>query len=179
MTDVLDDPAVVAYLSALSRHLGEAPDRELVLDGVRQHIRDALAEGPADRPRVAAVLDELGDPASIASEAAGVEPRRESPFLQRRGGAILVVLLLALGGFVVPVIGWVAGVVLLWASRGWTVLDKLLGTLAPALLAVVLLGLSSLLPAEVRFSHLALVGGLVIGLILTGVYLLRRFQSSP
>lgn len=178
MTDVLDDPAVVAYLAALSRHLSDAPDRELVLDGVRQHIRDALAEGPVDRIRVAGVLDELGDPAAIASEATGSEPRREAPFLQQRGGAILVVLLLTLGGFVVPVIGWVAGVVLLCASRGWAVLDKLVGTLAPALLAVVLLGLSGLLPSEVRFSHLALIGGLVIGLILTGVYLLRRFQPS-
>jgi len=30
---------------------------------------------------------------------------------------------------VLPVIGWIVGVVLLWASNAWTVRDKLIGTL--------------------------------------------------
>ncbi|GAA4737980.1 hypothetical protein GCM10025783_05610 [Amnibacterium soli] len=48
--------------------------------------------------------------------------------LERRGGAVLVVLLLTLGAFVAPVIGWLVGVVLLWSSAGWRTLDKTLGT---------------------------------------------------
>ena len=58
-----------------------------------------------------------------------------------RGGTleILAVCLLLIGGALVPAIGWLAGVALLWASRAWTIGDKLLGTLvvpgglAPAL----------------------------------------------
>jgi hypothetical protein len=41
--------------------------------------------------------------------------------------AALVVLLI--GGVVVPLIGWIAGVVLLWISDAWTNREKLLGTL--------------------------------------------------
>ncbi len=42
---------------------------------------------------------------------------------------LLAVGLLLIGGVVVPVIGWVVGVVLLWASKAWTMRQKLLGTL--------------------------------------------------
>jgi hypothetical protein len=46
----------------------------------------------------------------------------------RRYDAVTVFLLLA-GGVIVPVAGWVAGAVMLLASRRWTVRDKLLGLL--------------------------------------------------
>ena len=53
------------------------------------------------------------------------------------------VLFLLFGGIVIPFLGWVVGVVLLWMSPRWTTRDKLLGTLvwpggllAPALLVV-------------------------------------------
>lgn len=39
------------------------------------------------------------------------------------------ILLLPLGSLVVPVVGWAAGVYLLWRSRAWTAREKLLGTL--------------------------------------------------
>ncbi|TCK27853.1 hypothetical protein [Pseudonocardia endophytica] len=42
---------------------------------------------------------------------------------------VATVLLLILGGFVVPVVGWFAGVVMLWAGSGWSAADKWLGTL--------------------------------------------------
>jgi hypothetical protein len=48
--------------------------------------------------------------------------------LERRGGSVLVVLLLTVGAFIAPVIGWLVGVVLLWSSAGWRTLDKMLGT---------------------------------------------------
>ncbi len=38
-------------------------------------------------------------------------------------------VLLLFGGIVFPVLGWLAGVVLLWASGRWTTAEKLLGTL--------------------------------------------------
>jgi hypothetical protein len=54
------------------------------------------------------------------------------------------VILLLIGGIVLPFVGWVVGVVLLWASSRWRISDKVLGTLVwpgglGALLAVLLL----------------------------------------
>lgn len=46
----------------------------------------------------------------------------------RRYDAVTVFLLLA-GGVIVPVAGWVAGAVMLLASRRWTLRDKLAGLL--------------------------------------------------
>jgi hypothetical protein len=46
----------------------------------------------------------------------------------RRYDAVTVFLLLA-GGVIVPVAGWVAGAVMLLASRRWTLQDKLVGLL--------------------------------------------------
>lgn len=42
---------------------------------------------------------------------------------------VATVLLLILGGFVVPVVGWFAGVVMLWAGTGWSAGEKWIGTL--------------------------------------------------
>jgi hypothetical protein len=41
----------------------------------------------------------------------------------------ITVFLLPLGGIVIPVLGWLVGVVLLWASKVWTFREKVLGTL--------------------------------------------------
>jgi hypothetical protein len=46
----------------------------------------------------------------------------------RRYDAITVFLLLV-GGVILPVVGWVAGAVMLLASRRWTFRDKLIGLL--------------------------------------------------
>jgi hypothetical protein len=46
----------------------------------------------------------------------------------RRYDAVTVVLILV-GGVIVPVAGWMAGAVMLLASRRWTVRDKLIGLL--------------------------------------------------
>lgn len=50
---------------------------------------------------------------------------------------VATVLVLMLGGFVVPVAGWLAGVVMLWANPRWSAGDKWLGTLVwPAVVVV-------------------------------------------
>lgn len=41
---------------------------------------------------------------------------------------IIAVVLLLIGAFIVPVVGWVVGVVLMWSSKAWTRGQKLLGT---------------------------------------------------
>jgi hypothetical protein len=44
-------------------------------------------------------------------------------------GDLLAVVGLVVGSLVLPVVGWLVGLVLLWRSRSWTTLEKLLGTL--------------------------------------------------
>lgn len=58
--------------------------------------------------------------------------RRASGFgvpRERAGGhEIWALILLLIGGVVLPVVGWIIGVVLLWSSRVWTTREKLAGT---------------------------------------------------
>ncbi|MBW0102727.1 hypothetical protein [Pseudonocardia sp. KRD291] len=50
---------------------------------------------------------------------------------------VLTVLMLMLGGFVLPVVGWLAGVVMLWNGTAWSTAQKWLGTLVwPVIVAV-------------------------------------------
>jgi hypothetical protein len=92
------------------------------------------------------VLDQLGDPRAIV-DAAGA-PAQAAP----GGLEIAAVVLLLVGGIVIPFVGWVVGCVLLWASPRWQRRDKLLGTLvwpggllAPAivLLAAAAIGITA------------------------------------
>lgn len=62
----------------------------------------------------------------------------------------VTMLFLAFGGIVLPVVGWVTGVVLMWNSRSWTRRQKLAGTL------IVLLGAAAA-------SGVMVVGGASIG----------------
>lgn len=76
-------------------------------------------------------------------------PADDRPFaeqiLERRGFAVTAALFVMLGGIVVPFIGWVAGLVMLWRSRAWTLRQKWIATLVPiAATAAVLLVLALL-----------------------------------
>lgn len=53
------------------------------------------------------------------------------------GRETTAVVLLAGAGIVVPVLGWLVGVALLWTSRLWTIAEKLLATLiTPGMLLI-------------------------------------------
>jgi hypothetical protein len=41
---------------------------------------------------------------------------------------VVAIVLLLVGGLIVPLVGWVVGVVLLWVSDAWKVRDKVIGT---------------------------------------------------
>jgi Protein of unknown function (DUF1700) len=122
------DKLVEDYLKSLNLELRDLPRarrRELV-DEIAEHI----AEGRAgleveDELSIRTLLDRIGTPEDIAAEA------RERFGVQRRSGALDVValILLLVGGVVLPVIGWFVGVVLLWSSSVWTAREKLIGTL--------------------------------------------------
>ncbi|ADB50399.1 HAAS signaling domain-containing protein [Conexibacter woesei] len=149
------DRLVDDYLDRLEDELADAPSsrrRELV-DEISTHIeeaRAALADGGTEA-EVRMLLDRLGDPAEIAAgvyedapPAAPAAPARAAYGWAER----ITLFLLPVGGLLIPLIGWFAGVVLLWTSDAWTTKDKLIGTFVlpggyVALVWVTLMGGSS------------------------------------
>jgi hypothetical protein len=148
------------------------------------------------------VLGRLGDPADIAAEARyrfGVEPRKHGGVLE-----VSALILLLVGGIVIPLAGWLIGVVLLWVSRVWSTRDKLIGTLVVPgglglafYLVVIASGPSTSCSTETDVAgHVLsstcggggvsagdilvyiLLGALVVGPIVTTVYLARRMRSG-
>jgi hypothetical protein len=122
------DTLVDNYLRDLQAELRDlpAPRQREILAEVSEHITEARATLDADtEAAIRTVLERLGDPADIAAEARerfGVQRppvRPATPWLE----VIALVLL------VIPFVGWVVGVVLVWLSRLWTTRDKLIGTL--------------------------------------------------
>ncbi|MEJ2869911.1 hypothetical protein WCD74_19235 [Actinomycetospora sp. OC33-EN08] len=115
---------------------------------------------------------------TVTTDAAGPSPCRPA---QSEGYSVATVLLLVVGGFVVPVAGWFAGVVMLWAGPRWTVADKWLGTLVwPAVVVVPLAaGLATAAVAGRDLGPGVLAGGVVgvvavlVGLPWAFVHLLR------
>jgi hypothetical protein len=148
--DPMATQAVKEYLHDLEAELRDLPRsrRQELLGEIHDHIDSALADAPArDEAEVRNVLDRLGDPSDIAEEARqrfGV-PKAKSGALE-----IAALILLPIGGIILPVIGWFIGVILLWSSRVWTAGEKLAGTLLfpgglllPAALGLGLVGVRS------------------------------------
>jgi len=122
------DALILRYLQDLEAELHDLPAnrRQELLEEVGEHIAAARAGlDPETEADIRTVLERLGDPADIAAEARerfGVQPpppRPATPWLE----VIALVLL------VIPFVGWVVGVVLVWLSRLWTTRDKLIGTI--------------------------------------------------
>jgi hypothetical protein len=127
MTTITSDPLVRRYLAELraaTRHLPRRR-REELLEEIRAHIEDALPPN-ASEADIRTTLERLGDPTTIAAEE-GARVETMAP----RAGALewFAVVLLLVGGVVLPVVGWFVGVVLLWSSAVWRTRDKILGTL--------------------------------------------------
>lgn len=130
------DRLVDDYLDRLELELADFPSarrRELVQE-ISEHIAEARAELDSESEAdVRNLLDRMGDPADIASEAREVpaEAAADAPPAERRRSSALdiaALILLLVGGVVFPVIGWLIGVVLLWISDSWTTNEKLVGT---------------------------------------------------
>src|SRR5262245_10778943 len=131
MNTTVADQLVAGYLARLDAALSDLPAarREELLEQVREHIATARAElgDEAGEAQIRTLLDRLGDPATIAAEA-GERPAEPTPARPgwREIGALV---LLPIGGIVIPVIGWFIGVALLWSSDHWSARSKLIGTL--------------------------------------------------
>ena len=123
------DALILRYLQDLESELHDLPAnrRQELLDEVGEHIAAARAGlDPETETGVRTMLERLGDPAEIAAEARerfGVQPRPPRPATPWLEVIALVLL-------VIPFVGWVVGVVLVWLSRLWTTRDKLIGTIA-------------------------------------------------
>jgi uncharacterized membrane protein len=139
---------VERYLRELSAALSAMPDAERadVVAGIREHIDASLPNQPTDAD-IERVLGGLGDPLAIAAEAGGgpqasVEPN--IPMLRRSWVPAATALSLMLGvlfsWLVVPILFWLAGVVLLWASPLWRTAEKILGTVVFVVAPPVVLG---------------------------------------
>jgi hypothetical protein len=140
------DELIEEYIDRLetaTRTLPSARRAELLAE-IKEHIKITLSQSQDQgEATVRSILDRLGAPEDIAREAgAGLPP--ESPAHTETTGPprvgafeLVTVILLLIGGIVVPVLGWIVGVVLLWASARWTTRDKMIGTLVlPGGLAV-------------------------------------------
>jgi uncharacterized membrane protein len=120
---------VRSYLDQLDRALRDLPrDRRLeIVRDIQWHIDGAIAA--LEEPSGAAIeqiLDGLGTPEDIARAAYEEQPPVRARMATRD---LAAVILLLVGGLVLPLVGWVIGVVLLWSSTAWRTKDKLIGTL--------------------------------------------------
>jgi uncharacterized membrane protein len=127
------DKLVDDYLERLDRALAGIPRvrRTEVCEEIAAHIAEARSTLDAeDEAAVRTLLDRLGDPADIAAEAAERPAPAAAPARPRGSGwDVVALILLLIGGVIFPVVGWLVGVVILWASATWTTREKLVGTL--------------------------------------------------
>jgi hypothetical protein len=122
------DKLVDDYLKRLDRELAGFPRarRHELVDEISEHIAEARADVESENEAaIRTLLDRLGDPEDIAAEARerfGARPKGS-------GWDVVALIMLLVGGVILPVIGWIIGVVLLWVSETWTTREKLVGTL--------------------------------------------------
>ena len=125
------DELINEYLDRLEEELADFPStrrRELVQE-ISAHIAEARASlENEDEASIRNLLDRMGDPADIAAEAAG-PPAAEAPPPPSgenpgSGWDVAALVMLLVGGLILPVVGWFVGVVLLWTSETWSTRRK-------------------------------------------------------
>lgn len=157
----LDHPEVTRFLARLDTAAAALPPgrREELGAEIREHLADALRRTDGDEVAVRQALDRLGSPEDIVaaespadtgpvdgSPALSVAPPGWPPPPSSPWGPLEVatVLLLTVGGFVLPLVGPVAGLVCAWVSVRWTRREKVVATvlalLQPVLLVMLLAG---------------------------------------
>ena len=182
MTTDTSNPLVRRYLDDLRATTRQLPRgrREELFAEIEAHIADALPPD-ASETQVRDVLEQLGEPGAIAEE-----ERERLGIARPRSGALewIAIVMLLIGGLIIPIAGWFVGVVLLWSSRVWTVRDKLLGTLVVpgGLLLPVYAGLYAvnMVSGEVprQTAGTAILVVLLVAPILTAIHLARKAVSA-
>ena len=197
MTAISLHPLAGDYLERVRRAGQGVPARErlreLLVDIRRTFFAEAI-DPEASSAEALTVLDRLGEPEEII---AAERPDATVSADGRGTGEWAAIFLLLLGGFVFG-LGWIVGLILLWSSRAWSTMDKLIGTVVipGGLAASVYVLLLYRVPASRSISHCWSVGGpthcisgpssgpsafavaalLVVGVspIFTAIYLARR-----
>jgi hypothetical protein len=130
-------------IDEITAHIAEARRAGPATSGDSSSVRNILERlgDPADIVRAAAdhhasyPASDAATSSELPGLAAGPAPGGHSPgggyaAPARLGGLeISAVIFLLIGGIVIPFIGWLVGVVLLWVSPRWGRSDKLMGTL--------------------------------------------------
>jgi uncharacterized membrane protein len=129
------DKLVERYLKHLDVELDDLPRdrRREIVDEISGHIAEARADLEQETESdVRNILEGLGDPAEIATDARErfeVSPPAKPGRSEPGGVEIGALIMLLVGGLVLPVIGWIVGVILLWTSNIWNTRDKIIGTI--------------------------------------------------
>lgn len=148
------------YLARLDTALRDVPH------GIASEIRAGIAEelSSLEPDAAQARIAQLGDPEQIAREAmdaagqlsvmpAVVAAPPRTPLTRTRGFAVAAAIALGGGGFVVPIVGWFAGVVMVLMSAMWRTWEKLVAVLLPfatVALMVAVTALAAVLAPEVH-----------------------------
>jgi hypothetical protein len=146
MSTTAPNPLIDSYIKQLRARARTLPrgHRDELIQQIQEHLREALPPGSTE-VEVRNALDQLGEPDAIVAE----EFDRLGIQLAKAGKLEwAVIVLLPFGAFLIPILGWVLGVILLWASRVWSLREKLIGTLLipgglSAVLFLALIGLGS------------------------------------
>lgn len=128
---------VTNYLHELSDALADVPRdvRDDIVAGVREEL-EGLDEADAQ-----ARMAELGDPLFIAAAARGDLP---APALDSRALPTVAALAVMLGGLVIPVVGWLAGIVFMWMSPVFTRRTKVVVTILPAVVGLLVFAIATI-----------------------------------
>jgi hypothetical protein len=165
-------PLVEDYLRRLEAAAGKLPrSRRKELMSETQGYLDQAIKPDASAIEIKGMLGALGTPEQLVAEDRP-KPKPEPDGLE--GSAIT---LLAVGGLFIG-IGWFFGVYLLWRSRVFSLVDKLIGTLLwPGGLASAVIVAIVYLASDPTAGWLVAIGVLAVPL-LTAAYLTWRLRRS-
>jgi uncharacterized membrane protein len=129
MTTATPHPLVRGYLRELHENVRTLPraHRDELVQQIEEHLDEAIAPGSSEAD-VRNALDRLGRPEAIVAEEfdrLGIQPAAAGKL------EWFTVFLLPFGFVVIPILGSVVAVMLLWTSRVWTTRQKVIGTLLP------------------------------------------------
>jgi len=138
MTNSTTDRLVDDYLKRLADAAQELPParRSELVDEIREHIAASMTAGTGtDETSVRTMLDRLGEPADIVAAAVELDPPEDpahpqTPHRRQQGiGLELGAVIMLTAGSLIPIIGWLIGVILLWSSGLWRRSEKVVATL--------------------------------------------------
>lgn len=133
MSQQTADAIQANYLKDIARELADLPraQRDDLLDQIRQHLLEARRlSDPTSDLVVLNAIERLGDANDLAADARERLGAIRGP--RRIGAREWITLgMLSIGGILLPLIGWLVGISLLWSSTKWSVRERIIGSLAP------------------------------------------------